>query len=659
MRDALKVCWVAGLAALFADSAVARTPQWLKDAAAVAVPAQPAWVDAVQLYSQVDVTVAPDGAIRRHVLAAFRILRSAGEGRAVLRVSYGSTDRIKDMQAWTIPAAGKDFEVHLRDAADIALADVDGSELVSDTRQKVLIAPGAHQGAVVGFEFDMDLGSLEQADTYDFQDTIPVLAARYTLVLPPGWVATSAWVNHPPVEATHSDARTWTWDLKNLPAVTIEPNMPVWRAVAGQLYVTFAPPGKEAQLASWQGISSWYAGLERDRLQASEAIRAKVADLTRGAPGVIERLRALAAYVQSDVRYVAIELGIGSYQPHAAADVFANHFGDCKDKATLLAVMLAEAGIQSVPVIINTDRSAVGPDTPPDLGLFNHMILAVRIPAEARTPDLHSVLDAPDGGAFLFFDPTDEVTAVGRLAGGLQGSYGLLAQESGGRLVQLPRTSHADSGVLRQAQMTLDAQGALHGSVLERATGDEASVQRYLVRTSTRDTDVIKPVQNKLAGSLAAFRIEEASITNRRVLSAPFEWHYKLVADAYARRAGDLLIVRPRVLGTQAQDLDDESTSRVHDLTFSEARTDQDEFTIELPAGYAVDALPDPVDIDVGFAAYHSRTEVSGSKLQYRRTYELRELRVPAAKMSDYRRLHQAIARDERAVAVLKSAAQK
>ena len=37
---------------------------------------------------------------------------------------------------------------------------------------------------------------------------------------------------------------------------------------------------------------------------------------------------AIAEFVQKDIRYFAIEMGIGGYQPHAAADVFRNRYGD-------------------------------------------------------------------------------------------------------------------------------------------------------------------------------------------------------------------------------------------------------------------------------------------------------------------------------------------
>ena len=58
-------------------------------------------------------------------------------------------------------------------------------------------------------------------------------------------------------------------------------------------------------------------------------------------------MKILANYMQRNIRYVAIEVGIGGFQPHPAADVFAHQYGDCKDKATLLSTMLKQIGIDS------------------------------------------------------------------------------------------------------------------------------------------------------------------------------------------------------------------------------------------------------------------------------------------------------------------------
>ena len=95
-------------------------------------------------------------------------------------------------------------------------------------------------------------------------------------------------------------------------------------------------------------------------------------------------MQAIADFVQHNIRYVAIELGIGGYQPHRAAEIFGHHYGDCKDKATAMSAMLHEIGVDSYYVVINSERGSVTPDMPANSG-FNHVILAVKLPPE--TPE--------------------------------------------------------------------------------------------------------------------------------------------------------------------------------------------------------------------------------------------------------------------------------
>src|SRR5207249_6831514 len=140
-------------------------------------------------------------------------------------------------------------------------------------------------------------------------------------------------------------------------------------------------------------------------------------------PTQLHKMKALAQFVQHDVRYVAIELGIGGWQPHSAADVMVHHYGDCKDKATLLASMLHEIGVDSYYVVINMERGSVGPETPANLG-FDHVILAIRLPETAiADPSLIATMNHPRLGRILFFDPTNEITPFGQLRGHLQANY--------------------------------------------------------------------------------------------------------------------------------------------------------------------------------------------------------------------------------------------
>jgi hypothetical protein len=79
-----------------------------------------------------------------------------------------------------------------------------------------------------------------------------------------------------------------------------------------------------------------------------------------------------------------------------------------------------------------------------------------------------------------------------------------------------------------------------------------------------------------------------------------------------------------------------------------------DSFDIALPAGYVVDETPDPVDVDVDFAAYHSAVTAKDNHLHYEREYVVRQVEIPAEKAAAFRHLESAILTDEKGTAVLK-----
>src|SRR5438445_2422963 len=169
----------------------------------------------------------------------------------------------------------------------------------------------------------------------------------------------------------------------------------------------------------------WYRNLTADRLNTSREIKQKVASLTESASSPLAKMKALAQFAQHDVRYVAIELGIGGWQPHPAADVFNHRYGDCKDKATLMSSMLSAIGVESYYVVINTERGSVTADTPAH-NAFDHAIIAIKLPDGVNDPSLLAIQEHPKLGRLLFFDPTSELTPFGHIPGYLQANYGLL-----------------------------------------------------------------------------------------------------------------------------------------------------------------------------------------------------------------------------------------
>jgi Domain of Unknown Function with PDB structure (DUF3857)/Transglutaminase-like superfamily len=628
-----------------------KLPQWMQEQLSAPLPAHDDKAEAVVLYADTLLAVERTGKLHRTERRVYRILRPKGEERGTVWAISDSRARVISMRGWSAPTTGKPYEVKDDEAVEVG---VPGAELVTDLRMKTLHIPAAIPGSVVGYEVQTEEQPYVLLEKWAFQDTLPVHAVRYTLQLPPGWQFKATWLNHadqPPV----SSASGWQWSMSDVKGITVEPDMAPWQATAGQMWLALLPPGgKDAGPQTWQEIGTWYVNLTGGRRDATPEIRQKVAELTSGKTQTLEKIRSLAAYVQSDIRYVAIELGIGGYQPHAAGAVLANRYGDCKDKVTLLSSMLKEIGVDSSYLIVNAQRGWLSSATPPNLG-FNHVVLGIQL-AAVEDPSLMAVTSIPGLGRVLVFDPTDPYTPLGSISGALQGGYGLLAASEGGVLIQLPELPASASGTQRTGQMTLEESGTLRGEIREVLTGDRAAKQRAELGAATQDPNHARTVESHIGSAFATFQILRATVTNLRVNDRPIEWDFSLEVPHYAKSVGDLLVVRPRILGTESSAALETPEPRKHGFEFSSRLHNTDSFEISLPPGYRVDDLPPPVDVDYDFATYHSRIESTGHTLRYTRTLEIRELSVPLGKIDKLRELFRLIRNDERAEAVLKHA---
>ena len=631
----------------------ADAPAWMHAAANAPLLSYDAKTDAVLLYSEDITTVQPDGKMKGIERRVYRILRSEGREYAAAHAYLRRDTRIGKMRGWCIPKSGKDYEVNDKDAIERA---VEGAgELVTDLKVRILQIPAGDPGNVVGYEIQYDDRPYVLDDQWQFQRSVPVKEARYTLQMPSGWEYKAAWVNHAKVEPSATGANQWQWVVTDLPAIRQEREMPPFQGLAGRMIVSFLGPGATQRrgFLTWDDMGKWAAGLTEGRRDSTPEISKKVAEITTGKESVQQKMEGVAGYLQKDIRYVAIELGIGGWQPHSANDVYTHKYGDCKDKVTLMSSMLKQIGLESYYLFINTERGAVGPDTPPER-MFDHAILAIKIPDQVQGPRYQALMNHPKLGRLLIFDPTNEKTPIGQLSGELQGNYALLVTPDGGELVETPQLPSRSNGIVRRGKLQLEPRGTLHGDIEEVRYGDRATYERYAQLAVKSSKDRVKRIEQEVSHSIGMFDITAATMLNLEQNEQPFGYNYSIAAPAYAKPLGELLAVRPRVMGNRSSDVLETKEPRQFSVIFGGPERDTDTFEITMPAGYEVDDLPPPIDMDYSFASYHSKTEASGNVLKYSRTFEIKELSVPLSKMDDLKKFYRAIAGDERNTAVLK-----
>jgi hypothetical protein len=314
-----------------------------------------------------------------------------------------------------------------------------------------------------------------------------------------------------------------------------------------------------------------------------------------------------------------------------------------------MIAMLDAVGIRATWVPVDDRRGVVDPKAPSLVG--NHMIMAIEIPHGYENPRLQAVVTAKTGKRYLIFDPTNPYVAIGQLPEYEQGGYGLLVAGTDSQVIQLPVLQPAADVTQRAAKFALAADGTLTGNVTVMRSGASGWGLRDRLAMDS-DKEQRELVEHLLQEDFSTFTLGTEKAENVRVLDKPLELEYQVTAPAYAKTAGTMLLVRPRVVGSDAWGLDDKA--RTVPISFDGERTWKDDFDVTIPAGYAVDDVPDPVNLDVGFATYHSEVKAEGDVLHYQRDYVLKKLTLAPDEYGTLRKLEAAITADEDSDAVLK-----
>ena len=642
------------VAPLLATPAVASKPEtvpdWVRTAAAQTLPTYSAETNAVVLLDETTYTVAPDGQATEHYRRVIKILRPQGRDQAVVAVPYDKATKILSLHVWSIGPDGHQFTLKDNEIADYGYPGQ--GNFFEDNKIKVANAPGSDPGGIVAYEYEQRIRPMLTEKTWFFQDEIPHLNQSFTLELPPGYTAGTVWAHHPLVPVADLENQRSRWDLKDTPGINLDRVMmhPSERALAGRMTVHYAGPGLPSPTqGTWQSIGLWYQQLSQDRLASTPEIAAKAQELAAAQPDFYSKSEAIAEFVQKQIRYFVIEMGIGGYQPHFASDIFHNRYGDCKDKATLLSAMLSSVGIHSALMMVDHRRGVIDPDAPSIVG--DHMIAAIEIPSGYNSPRLRSVVTAKTGRRYLIFDPTWEQTPFGQLEHGLQGSYGILMEGEQSQVIQLPVLPPDLNTIRRTASFQLQPDGSLQGSVTEKRFGDVSERRRTIFTTGDAKQQA-EFLDHALEDDFTSFKITSLKVENAAALNQDLTTTYHLDADHFGKSIGSLLMVRPRVLGSEYLLPGREARSIPVDLKQTMQATD--DYTIQLPAGYTVDEVPDPIKLDLGFTAYESTTQIKDNLLHYSRTYTVRAVTLPADKFPDLQKLAGVIAADEQNHAVLK-----
>jgi tetratricopeptide (TPR) repeat protein len=411
-----------------------------------------------------------------------------------------------------------------------------------------------------------------------------------------------------PVIVEQDGKRIYTWETTDVPKVKSEPYMPGISEVTPYVHIS--------TFRDWQALGDWYWGLVQDQFVLDKNVKEKVAELVEGKETVAEKVLAIHNWVLKNTRYIALEFGIHGHKPYKASKVFARGYGDCKDKASLMVAMLAEAGVEADLVLIRTTHKGAIEPFPVSLAVFNHAI--------AYVPELD-----------LYLDGTAEFSGSRELPSFDQGTSVMRVSADRRDFTTTPRFEPEANCLNDSYTVTLgeDADVALEGA--RDAKGEYCGYYRYLFQEEAKRRETL---EKQWRQSVPNTSIESVEFSDLKDLEQPVSYSYEgevpdfLTTEPDGKLSFKLLLAAHELTKSYAV-----LAEREHDVVFRFPWANHKTVRYVLPEGAEVVELPAPFELETEHLDCSIATTAEEGAVVVTCTVVMKSVRIPVDEYAAFR----------------------
>lgn len=431
---------------------------------------------------------------------------------------------------------------------------------------------------IIDYEYTIECKSLFFLQGATFQHYIPVDSVSFLINNSDNTFIRSKIYGSDvqPIVSYYDGITSYHWILNNIPALESIKYLPPdareeihLSLVCEQLSFS----GYTLSEVSWNGIGQWYNQLYQNKcntkpLQDSLSIEE------------------IYNNVIENVRYVAIQIGVGGWQPYDAALTESRAFGDCKDMSTLLISRLKNQNIKAYPVLVLTrDNSRIDRDFP-NLR-FNHVI-TVTIDGEDTT----------------WMDPTCNSCVYGELPLMDEDIDVLVITEEGGVLRRTPASKPEDNQILRNTSLMISSDKYVDISCQIKFFGDKARYMRGRLEDKTKN-EKKEYLENYINGHESLFSLQSFSFKNMDDINEPFIMHIKAKGKKKIDKIGKKWYINPYLFFREKNITKVKTEDRKYPIKFSYPNRIIDSIVIKIDTLLHVDSVhfikPDSIETSFNF----------------------------------------------------------
>jgi transglutaminase-like putative cysteine protease len=564
------------------------------------------------------------------------VLNEKGDRDAVFQEWYDKFRKIDNIEGSLYDANGKLIKkLKKLDIKDYAAAD--GISLMQDNRVKVFSFQHKIYPYTVEYQAEVKQTHTLYLPSWNAIDheNQSVEQSSFLLIIPESlpFKYRSFNLRSEPNVLVQKGKKMISWEARNLVAIERDFAMPDFRELTPR--ATFAAEnfeidGYKGSMASWNELGKFMYELKKDRDALPEDLRQKALQLVAGVTDEKEKVRRIFEFLQKNTRYISIQLGIGGFQPFDASYVAQKGYGDCKALSNYMYSLLKAVGIDSKYVIIQAGSNFYMTEDFPS-NQFNHATLCV-----------------PMKNDTMWLECTSQTVPAG-----YQGSFtgnrkALLVDETGGYLVSTKSYGVNENQQLRKITGTVSEDGNMEIAVRTNFMAIKGEFRHQMINALSKEK-ILELLNNRL--DLPSYTVNSFDHTEHKTDLPSIVENLNITVRNYASVSGKRLFITPNLMNKN--NFKSSTKERTLDIVLKDAYRDVDTVEIDVPAGYEVEALPEPVSLKTKYGSYNSSVKFHNNKIVYIRALEQYTGRYPAKEYAAFAAYYDAIYKADRAKVVL------
>jgi transglutaminase-like putative cysteine protease len=479
------------------------------------------------------------------------------------------------------------------------------------------VIPGVEIGSVVEYEYEYDYYNPEDprlfSPGFQFQGAEPVMFSRAKVYVPAGTTYNYTTRNFPdpalaePVVEEKDGVKSYCWTLENMPPIVPEPSMPPTEDVVAIM--------DSSVFKTHQEVYDLLRQLQSARLVATPQIEAAVKEITAGAQTVDDKIARIYHWVQEKTRYISIKGSLGAgFSGHTANETFENRYGDCTDKAMLFATMLKVVGVDSYPLIIQTNDAGTAITEIPNLS------------------GNHCINEVCTGGRSFYLDTTAQDYRYPYFRSDDHGVFAINALR--GDIKKIPVPDPKDNSRVSRLTVTLNAEGDAVVKTRNEYNGSvEAGVRGFWksAREDSRPMLMSQYVNSISPGAI----LDSFTLSKLEDLAEPLVMTLDYQLPKHAIRTGKVMYLTMPTLEKSYQEVALET--RKYPIQYMTTEERILEIDLTMPAGFKAKWLPPALEINNPYIAYSAKYEERDGHVVFHESFQRLQRIVPVKDYAVYR----------------------